>query len=299
MESMNETKSEYIRRGLLLAMLLISGILVYGQSNNEGKKISKKEEVKMSTTEKNKEVIRKLYEQSMNKRNMELLSEFIADDYIGINGTRGAIGFKESLVALINSFPDAKWNIEELIADGDKVMVRQKFSGTHTAKFQYIEATGKAVSSDGMVIYELKNGKIIRSLVQTDRLGFLQQLEVLPVNLATLSNGQNNKDQVNFIDKFIVPSAAKNEFYERMRVNRNFIKKLPGFVHDAAYEYTDKDGNLTCVTVALWENVEALQKAKDAVQAEYKEQGFDIAEMMKRLNIVSDRGVYKQITDIK
>jgi hypothetical protein len=59
-------------------------------------------------------------------------------------------------------------------------------------------------------------------------------------------------------------------FYERTSINRKFIKILPGFIEDAAYEYTDKDGNLICITVAVWENVQALNKAKEAVQAEYK-----------------------------
>jgi len=82
-----------------------------------------------------------------------------------------------------------------------------------------------------------------------------------------------------------------------MHKNRNFVKTLPGFIEDAAYENTDNDGNLVCITIALWESVEALDKAKEAVQAEYKKQGFDLAEMLKRLNIVTDRGVYKEIVD--
>ena len=109
-----------------------------------------------------------------------------------------------------------------------------------------------------------------------------------------LINKKAQKDQVNFIDKFFVPAAAIKEFKERVTINRVFIKKLPGFIEDAAYEYTDKDGNLIFITVALWQNSEALNKAKEAVQAEYKKEGFDAQAMFKRLGITADRGIYTQ-----
>ena len=95
-----------------------------------------------------------------------------------------------------------------------------------------------------------------------------------------------------FIDKFIVPAAAVNEFTNRMNINRNFIKKLPGFIKDEAYQRTDEHGNLVCITIAAWENEDALKKAREVVQAEYKKQGFDMPAMLSRLNIVMDRGLY-------
>ncbi len=97
-----------------------------------------------------------------------------------------------------------------------------------------------------------------------------------------------------FIDKFLVPEKAKQEFTERVNINRNFIKKLTGFIEDGAYERTDEHGNLIYITIAVWENEDALKKAKEAVQAEYKKQGFNPAEMFERLNITMDRGTYKE-----
>ena len=250
----------------------------------------------MSTIERNKEIIRNLYEQSLNKRNMELLKNFISEDYIGIR-EKGVAGFKEPINPLIKAFPDVQWKLEELIGEGNKVVVKWKLQGTHQAPFTNFAATGKTVSNDAMAIYELKDGKIINVQVQTDRLGFLQQLEVVPLDLSLLSNKKVYKDKVSFIDKFFVPAAAINEFYERMSINRNFIKGLPGFIEDEVYEYTDDNGNLICITIANWENREALNKAKETVQAEYKKQRFDPAEMFKRLNIVADRGVYTELKD--
>ncbi|MGH2565692.1 MAG: antibiotic biosynthesis monooxygenase family protein [Ginsengibacter sp.] len=100
-----------------------------------------------------------------------------------------------------------------------------------------------------------------------------------------------------FIDKFFVPGNAKAEFEQQMNINRHFIKKLPGFIRDDVYERTDENGNFFYVTVAVWANEEAIQNAKNAVQVEYQEKGFDMAGMLKRLNILIDRGVYKQKID--
>jgi predicted ester cyclase/heme-degrading monooxygenase HmoA len=251
----------------------------------------------MSTIQRNKEVISKLYEQVLNKRNMGLLPGIVTEDYTGVQGKKGPAAFEEPIAALIRAFPDAHWKVEELIGEGDKVIVRQQLQGTHTGQFQHIAATGKRVTNNGIAIYELKDGKITSGQVQTDRLGFLQELGVLPVDLTSLSPKKEHKDKISFIDKFFIPAAAKAEFYERMHINRSLIKKLPGFIEDAAYEYTDNDGNLICVTVAQWENKEALNKAKEVVQAEYKKQGFDMPAMLKRLNIVVDRGIYTTVAE--
>lgn len=228
---------------------------------------------------------------------MKLLHELVSPDYIGIRGVKGAHGFEEPIAQLIQSFPDIQWVIQELIAEGGKVVVKWKWEGTHKFQFTTFEPTHKLISNEGVAIFELRDEKIIKSQIQTDRLGFLQAMEVVPQDPSTLSNKKYRSDQINFIDKFFVPAAAKNEFLNRMKINRNLIKTLPGFIEDIAYSHTDENGNLTCVTVALWENMEAVHKAKEAVQKAYKEQGFDLPAMLQRLNITIDRGTYLKMPD--
>lgn len=94
------------------------------------------------------------------------------------------------------------------------------------------------------------------------------------------------------IDKFVLPKNAVEEFSERMNYNRNFIKNLPGFIEDAAFERVDDSGNVNIITVAVWKNIEALKKAKEAVQSEYQRIGFNPPELLSRLNVTSERGVY-------
>jgi steroid delta-isomerase-like uncharacterized protein len=279
-----------------IATLTIPGT-INAQTINNNIKHNKNKDMITNTAQQNKELIRTIYTECLNKRNFHLLKDLISEEYTGISGAKGAAGFQEPTQVLIKGFPDMQWIVTNLIAEDDKVFVSWKAEGTHKNTFNNIPATGKKISSDGMGVFTLKDGKVISTRVLTDRVHFLQELEVLPADINVLFNKKANKDQVNFIDKFFVPAAAIKEFKERVRINRELIKKLPGFIEDAAYEYADKDGNLIFITVALWQNNEALNKAKEAVQAEYKKDGFDMPAMVKRLGITVDRGVYTQIPE--
>jgi heme-degrading monooxygenase HmoA len=104
---------------------------------------------------------------------------------------------------------------------------------------------------------------------------------------------RNQTSERIIIDRFIVPQKSKPEFIERMDINRNFIKTLPGFIEDKVYERIDEQGNLICATVAVWSSEEAIRNAKEAVQAEYKKEGFNLPAMLERLNItMAERGIY-------
>lgn len=59
----------------------------------------------------------------------------------------------------------------------------------------------------------------------------------------------------------------------------------------------DEKGNLIYITIVTWKDGDAIKKAKAAVQAEYRRQGFNPVEMMERLNITLDRGIYKKVED--
>jgi predicted ester cyclase len=277
----------------LIATTVLPGT-INAQSINNGIKHNKNKDMISNMAQQNKELVRKIYDQCLNKRNFDLLKDLVAEEYAGITGKKGAEGFQEPMQALIKGFPDMQWILTNMIAEDDKVFVNWKVEGTHKNTFNNISPTGKKISSEGMGIITLKDGKVISTKVLTDRIHFLQELEVLPADINVVINKKAHKDQVNFIDKFFVPATAIKEFKERVTINREFIKKLPGFIEDATYEYTDKDGNLILITVALWQNSEALNNAKEAVQAQYKKEGFDAPAMFKRLGITADRGIYTQ-----
>ncbi|MDR8393760.1 antibiotic biosynthesis monooxygenase [Aliifodinibius sp. S!AR15-10] len=112
--------------------------------------------------------------------------------------------------------------------------------------------------------------------------------------MSTQSNNHDNRPI--FINRFIVPGQAKEEFVERLHINQDYIKNLPGFVEDRAYQRTDEDGNLVCITVAVWEDEESLSNAKEAVKEEYQRQGFDPAEFFQQNDITAERGIFTKIT---
>lgn len=135
----------------------------------------------------NKRAVRRIFEDYVNEPRTELLNELFADDYVGAqSGTApmGPAGFATTLQALREGFPDIRYSIEDLIAEGDVVAVRWQWTGTHRGVFRgpagAFQPTGKTVSNDGIAIFHVSGGKAVRASLITDRLGFLQQIGAVP-----------------------------------------------------------------------------------------------------------------------
>lgn len=157
----------------------------------QGAKIEVREtkpQLQQITEVQNKETIRNLYEHILNDRKTELLDELISPDYVGLNGAKGVSGFSGPVLSVIAGFPDIKWTIEELIASGDKVVVRWHWVGTNSAPFRSIPASNKQVTDTAIAIYQLKEGKVINAVIQGDRLGVLTQIGVIPSTVVPASN---------------------------------------------------------------------------------------------------------------
>ncbi len=74
------------------------------------------------------------------------------------------------------AFNDLNRTVEDVIAEGDKVVVRITARGTHTGKFQGMEPTGRVTKITGIAIRQIKDDKIVEEWVVNDQLGLLQQL---------------------------------------------------------------------------------------------------------------------------
>ena len=77
-------------------------------------------------------------------------------------------------------FPDAQLHLDEIISDGDRLAIRFHLEMTHQGEFQGIPPTGKRVSFTGITIMRFADGKVIERWSETDNLGLLQQLGVIP-----------------------------------------------------------------------------------------------------------------------
>lgn len=164
---------------IMIATIILLLITARSWAQNSNHSVNDK---KMETTEKNKAVVRNLIEEILSRKKPELLKNVIADEYVAPGGNKGPDAFFDPVQPLFTAFPDIEWKILDLIGEGDKVMVRWKWTGTHKAKFNQHEATGKILTNDGMALFVLKNGKITATSILTDRLGFLQQIGAVPVN---------------------------------------------------------------------------------------------------------------------
>ena len=87
------------------------------------------------------------------------------------------------MVGLRTAFPDIHYTLDDVVAEGDRVAVRWHWTGTHKAPFRAFPATGKAVTNPGTGIFRFQDGKIVAAALETDRLGFLEQIGVVPPNV--------------------------------------------------------------------------------------------------------------------
>jgi steroid delta-isomerase-like uncharacterized protein len=135
------------------------------------------------STETNKAIVRRYIEQIVNNQRNDLVDEFFVDTVElhgpgpGING-RAALG--EYYATFAAAFPDWHTRINDMVAEGDKVVVRYTATSTHQGEFRGIPATGKPYTQDAIAIYRLTNGKIVEGWVQTDLLSMMQQLGLMP-----------------------------------------------------------------------------------------------------------------------
>jgi predicted ester cyclase len=80
---------------------------------------------------------------------------------------------------LIKGFPDWHTTIEDIIAEGDKVWVRFKATGTHTGEYRRLAPTGKKITATSVNIYRIVNGKVVEVWRVSDLLDFYKQLGVI------------------------------------------------------------------------------------------------------------------------
>jgi steroid delta-isomerase-like uncharacterized protein len=138
----------------------------------------------MATTESNKAVIRRFIREVINEDRMDRADDLVVEDFVELDplpGQRqGREGLKEVLRTMRAAFPDMHWVVHEMVAEGDTVVTRFSWTGTHRGAFLGVPATGRRVDVKGVVMDELVGGKMSRSRILMDSLGMMQQLGVVP-----------------------------------------------------------------------------------------------------------------------
>ena len=132
----------------------------------------------------NKTFVRQATEEIWRTGNARLIDEHMAPNYVLHKPPTGFAPDREGLKAIVqtmhSAFPDLRMTVEDVIAEGDTVVQRRSYQGTHKGELFGIPATGKAVSVSQIVVSRVADGKFVEEWAETDFLGMLQQLGVVP-----------------------------------------------------------------------------------------------------------------------
>lgn len=135
------------------------------------------------SAEKNKAVVRRFYEEVINGGNLDVVDQIMASHLIdhspGYPKYRSdPESIKEMVKDYRRAFPDMHDIVEDMMAEGDRVIVRWTGHGTHQGALMGLEPSGKDVTLTGITIYRLEDGKIVERWSEADELGMMRQLSV-------------------------------------------------------------------------------------------------------------------------
>jgi steroid delta-isomerase-like uncharacterized protein len=135
-------------------------------------------------SEANKALVRRWLAE-MDKRNLHIVDELVAVDYIDHNPpipdlAPGREGVKQANALLLAAFPDATHTIEDQIAEGDKVVTRMTVRGTFVGEYLGIPPNGKQITAQGIMIHRIAGGQLVEHWAMADNLRLFQQLGVIP-----------------------------------------------------------------------------------------------------------------------
>ena len=134
--------------------------------------------------EENKALVRRLVEEVWNKGNLAVVNELLATDYVFHHPTgtdfHGPEEYKQLVSEVRSAFPDIHFTIDDIVAEGDKVVYRWSLSATHKGEFRGIQSTGKKVAIWAIGIERIYGGKFVEGWERYDTLGLMRQLGVIP-----------------------------------------------------------------------------------------------------------------------
>jgi len=138
----------------------------------------------MTTAESNKALVRRFYEE-IDKGNIAVLDEIVAEDYLDHSPPpfpglpSGREGLKQAFKMFQHATPGSH-QIEDQIAEGDKVVTRLTSIGKHEGDLPGAPRTGNDLKMTSITIHRIANGKLVEKWAEKDMMGFLQQIGVMP-----------------------------------------------------------------------------------------------------------------------
>jgi steroid delta-isomerase-like uncharacterized protein len=128
--------------------------------------------------EENKAIVRTYMEQVWNQQNMKAVDEFVADDFVQHIGSveQGRQGIQQFFALIHQASSNIRNDIEDCLAEDDKVCVRATITATHTGPFLGVPATGRMLRFGAISILRIDQGKFVEGWGEQDMLGLMRQL---------------------------------------------------------------------------------------------------------------------------
>jgi len=136
------------------------------------------------STEENKIIVRKFFEEGPSKGNLNIANELLSPDFalhVPLPAPPGIEGINEVITSCRAAFEHLNVTIEDMIAEGNNVAVRFTAHGVHKGDFMGLQATGKPITMTGIEVFRIKDGKIAELWGEANLLGLMQQLGIIPV----------------------------------------------------------------------------------------------------------------------
>lgn len=128
-------------------------------------------------------LVGRFYDEVLNGRHLEVIDEIAAQDYLENDPLpgqgQGREGLRDRVSALVSAL-DPHFTVEDVIAEGDRVVVRWRNRGTHVEAFLGIPATGKPFDIAGIDIYRVAGDRLAEHWHVVDQLAMLVQLGLVP-----------------------------------------------------------------------------------------------------------------------
>jgi len=169
-----------MKKPLCVVSLAVLLCFTFSCQNKAEKAELEKFRAQAKIEEQNKAIVSRAWE-AWSKGDYEAIKEVVAPEYVwyapsGSTESRSLEETIELIDRLRRGFPDITFSIEEIIAVGNRVIVRYTEKGTHQGEWLGIPATGNKIEVSGIMIHHIENGKVVEDREEFDMLGFMQQL---------------------------------------------------------------------------------------------------------------------------
>ena len=136
------------------------------------------------SVDENKALLRRGWEEILNKGNINALDQFYAENFVDHNAfpgiPSGIEGMRQTYNIIFSAFTNIHVTIDDMVAEEDKIVVRVTANGIHTGEFMGTPATGKRISVMEIRIYRIAGGKIVEHWGLMDTASLMQQIGSAP-----------------------------------------------------------------------------------------------------------------------